>query len=508
MLILCMFTIAQAQEARNMKLSVLRDKIRGGWAGQMVGVAYGAPTEFSAVGWIIEREIKWDPSMAKRSINQDDLYVEMTFAEVMDRIGLDATTEQYGDAFRDSKYLLWHANAGARRLLNIGIKAPMSGHPKYNMHANDIDFQIEADFIGIMTPGMPQRTIELTERVGHVMNYGDGVYGGTFVCGMYSAGFFEKDVGKVVQAGVDCLPKGSRYRAIIEDVIATHKKHPHDWRKCWEIINKNWDKDDSCPDGAMSPLNIEASINGAYIAIGMLYGEGDMGKTLEVSTRCGQDSDCNPSSSAGVLGVMYGFEGLGKEWVGGIEDIGDEKFSFTNYSFNDIIESSMKRAMEAVRISGGEVHDDHIVIPHQDPIPAKLEQWSIGIPIETYPVSDPAWKLKGDWKPYSDEEEDVENAIASEKGGNEAYIEFSGSAVALLGSFSQKSGMAEVYIDGEKQDIINGYIPKGTYDPDLWHKYGLEEGKHTLRIVTLDKSDKRSRGKRVVISAIKTFKSK
>ena len=34
----------------------------------------------------------------------------------------------------------------------------MSGHPKYNIHANDIDFQIEADFIGLMSPGLPQES--------------------------------------------------------------------------------------------------------------------------------------------------------------------------------------------------------------------------------------------------------------------------------------------------------------------------------------------------------------
>ena len=112
-----------------MSRAVLEDKVRGGWAGQMIGVAFGAPTEFKSNGKINEGELKWTPDMIANTIDQDDLYVEMTFAEVMDRVGLDATTEQYGEMFRDSKYRLWHANAGARRNLNRGIKAPMSGHP-------------------------------------------------------------------------------------------------------------------------------------------------------------------------------------------------------------------------------------------------------------------------------------------------------------------------------------------------------------------------------------------
>jgi hypothetical protein len=56
----------------------------------MVGVSYGWPMEFRARGEIYDREIRWTPSNVRNSINQDDLYVEMTFAEVMDRVGLDA----------------------------------------------------------------------------------------------------------------------------------------------------------------------------------------------------------------------------------------------------------------------------------------------------------------------------------------------------------------------------------------------------------------------------------
>lgn len=490
---------AQAQESRELKLSVLEDKIRGGLAGQMVGVSYGEPTEFRAQGEIYDKEIRWKQTYVRRSINQDDLYVEMTFAEVMDRVGLDATTEQYGEAFRDSEYGLWHANAGARRNLNNGIKAPMSGHPKYNMHSNDIDFQIEADFIGLMTPGMPQRTIELCDRVGHVMNYGDGVYGGMFVCGMYSEAYFETDVRKVVEAGVACMPEGSGYRAIIEDVIATHEKYPDDWKECWRIINEKWDKHDSCPDGALAPFNIDARLNGAYIAIGMLYGDGDFAKTLELSTRCGQDSDCNPASAGGVLGVMYGYEALDEKWVGGIADIEDRKFRFTEYSLNDFVASTQKRVLQAVLLSGGEVKEDRIVIGRQKPVPPKLEQWSMGIPVKRIACDDNAWTWTGQWEERKGGRSGRSIIAMSNKGGNEAALEFTGSAIAVMGQLSNAGGMANVYIDGAKAGEINSYIIPNTFDRNLWHTYGLEDGPHTLRIVTLDKADARSKGKRVAI---------
>src|SRR3990172_3123419 len=134
--------IDTAPGVRKISLQTLEDKIRGGWAGQMIGVSFGAPTEFRSNGKIIHGNLPWTPVRVSNALVQDDLYVDMTFAETLDQLGLDATTEQFGEAFKDSKYSLWHANAGARRLLNRGIKAPMSGHPINNIHANDIDFQI------------------------------------------------------------------------------------------------------------------------------------------------------------------------------------------------------------------------------------------------------------------------------------------------------------------------------------------------------------------------------
>ena len=45
---------------RKMSRAVLEDKVRGGWAGQMIGVAFGAPTEFKSNGKINEGELEVD----------------------------------------------------------------------------------------------------------------------------------------------------------------------------------------------------------------------------------------------------------------------------------------------------------------------------------------------------------------------------------------------------------------------------------------------------------------
>jgi ADP-ribosylglycohydrolase len=497
------------KESRTISRQILEDKIRGGWAGQMIGVSFGAPTEFRSNGKIIEGNLPWTPDRVSNSIKQDDLYVDMTFAETMDRLGLDATSQQYGEAFKDSKYMLWHANASARRLLNRGIQAPMSGHPKYNIHANDIDFQIESDFIGLMSPGLPQESNQYCDRVGRVMNYGDGLYGGMFVCGMYSEAFFENEVRKVVEKGLACLPSESGYAKVIRDVLDWSAKYPQDWRKTWRMIEEKWDKDDPCTDGAAVPFNIDARLNGAYIALGLLYGKGDFAKTVEITTRAGQDSDCNPSNSAGVLGVILGYSGIPEPWKAGIPAIADQKFDFTNSSFNDIVRSTVARALKVVKKAGGTVTDDAVIVPYQEPNPPKLEQWDMGVPDRRIDTLDAAWSWKGPWKEehYWGTDGILARKI-SNAAGAEATLSFTGSDVALVGRYTQEGGRADVYLDGERVGEIDAYIVERTHDNDLWHSYGLKSGKHTLRIVTRDDADPRSKGKKLEIANAISYRAR
>ncbi len=489
---------AQPAPTRPITRAALEDKIRGGWAGKMIGVSYGAPTEFQSNGRIFEGEIEWSPERVSNALRQDDLYVGMTLAETMDRLGFDATVEQYGEAFKDSQYQLWHANAAARRLLNLGIKAPMSGHPKYNIHASDIDFQIEADFIGLMSPGLPRESNKYSERVGRVMNHGDGLYGGIFVNGMYTAAFFENDVRKVVEQGLACLPPKSAYARIIRDVLGWAEENPDDWKKTWQLIQDTWDRNDSCPDGALRPFNIDAKINGAYVALGLLYGKGDFARTLEISTRAGQDSDCNPSTAGGILGVMLGYSRIPGEWKGGIPAIADEKFDFTRSSFNDISRSTLERALQLVRRAGGKVTDTEVIIPVQTPEAAPFEQWDMGIPDRRLGIEDTAWTFKG-FTRIGGPEAGGRVRMRASGAGAEAVLTFTGAAVAIIGDLTQDGGRADVFLDGSPVHPADAFIVERTHDNALWHTYGLAQGPHTLRIVTRDDADPRSKGKAIVI---------
>lgn len=353
------------------------DRCKGAWAGQMIGVCYGGPYEFQWMCNIYEGELEpWRPQRVRGCIGQDDCYVEMTWLSTIEKHGLDVTYEQAGREFAATQFGLAHANHYGRENIRRGIMPPMSGHPDYTKHADDIDFQIEADVFGIICPGMPQESNRLCDVFGHLMNYGDGVYGGMFMAGMYTGAFFEKeDIGKVIEHGLACIPAESLYAKCIRDVIRWHKENPADWKATWKRIEAKWQDDIDCEPGNL--FNIDAKLNGAYVVLALLYGEGDMLKTMEIATRAGQDNDCNPSSAAGVLGCMKGYKALGEGLTGGIPEIENMNFAHTAYSFRTLIPACQRVAEMLIERAGGAVTDDAYYLPVQKPkAPARLEQWT------------------------------------------------------------------------------------------------------------------------------------
>ncbi len=380
---------AGAAEFRRLPMREYLDRMEAGWLGQMAGVAIGGPTEFKWLGEIIpaDRVPKWRPEMINQ-FHQDDLYVEMTFLRTLEVHGFDASIRQAGIDFANSGYQLWHANKAGRDNLRAGIAPPDSGHPKFNHHADDIDYQIEADFSGLIAPGMPNLVVELGEKFGRLVNYGDGLYAGQFVGGMYAEAFFEDDPAKLVEAGLRCIPAGSQYAEMVRDVLRWHRESPDDWKAAWERVEEKYHKDPRYTHGLCSrpggkgAFSIDAKLNGAYIIIGLLYGGRDLDETIIISTRCGQDSDCNPSNAAGVLFTTVGRSNLPDRFVSGIDPHG--KFSHTEYTFPRLIEACEKLVRDAVVRSGGRIErgadgEEVLVIPVLEPKPSALERsWEPG----------------------------------------------------------------------------------------------------------------------------------
>ncbi|MFR5958641.1 MAG: ADP-ribosylglycohydrolase family protein [Bacteroides stercoris] len=82
------------------------DKVKGAWAGQVIGCTYGGPTEFRYLSTMIPDSIvmPWGPGEIKKWFDgggglYDDVYVDLTFIETMERCGLDTPADSFAVDF-------------------------------------------------------------------------------------------------------------------------------------------------------------------------------------------------------------------------------------------------------------------------------------------------------------------------------------------------------------------------------------------------------------------------
>jgi len=450
----------------------LKNKLKGGWAGQVIGVTFGGPTEFKYNGTYIQDYVTlpWYDGYIKETMNKipglfDDVYMDLTFVEVIERLGIDAPADSFATAFANAPYPLWHANQAARHNIVNGIMPPKSEHWLHNPHADDIDYQIEADFAGLMNPGMANSASEISDKIGHIMNYGDGWYGGVYVGAMYSIAYVSSDINFVVEEALKTIPKQSDFYQCIADVIKWHKQYPDDWKQNWFEIQKKWSEEVGCPDGVFEPFNIDAKINAAYIVLGLLYGEGDFTKTMEISTRAGQDSDCNPSNAGGILGTILGYDQIPAYWKMGLKEAENIDFKYTNMSLNKVYEVGYKHALDMITKNGGKVNQNEIIINVQQPKTVRLEKSFEGhFPVAKIPV-------RKDLK-------------------TEYSIDFDGIGIVMKGSANKEKDITEdrifdlsLFIDGK--EVENFKMSTNSHDRrhDVFWRYQLPKGKHTAKIV-------------------------
>ncbi len=479
--ILASFLLSVALHPAAQKLvlqkNVLQDKIKGGWAGQTIGVTFGGPYEFRFNGTFIGdyQPLIWDDSLVRANMLNnpglyDDLYMDLTFVEVMEKYGMDAPVDSFANAFAHAGYALWHANQAARYNILHGIAAPESGSWKHNPHADCIDYQIESDFAGLMSPGMPNVASAVSDKIGHIMNYGDGWYGGVFVGAMYALAFTTNDVGYIVKEALKTIPAKSEFYQCIYDVMQWHQQFPANWKQAWLGVQEKWANDVGCPDGVFAPFNIDAKVNAAYVAIGLLYGGGDFTRTMEITTRCGQDADCNPSTAGGILGTIMGYDKIPAYWKKGLEIAEDIPFKYTSMSLHDVYATSYLHALKNIEKNGGKINGLEVQIMQQDIQPVRFEKSFVGLyPEALIPV---AWN----------------NAK------NELRFSFNGTGFVIKGDASTWGSQSEyifktqLWVDKKLIESADLPVSFAHRRHELAWQYALSEGEHAVVLKILNPS--------------------
>ncbi len=288
---------------------------------------------------------------------------------------------------------------------------------------------------------------------------------------MYTQAYVRADVGFVVGEALKAISRESRFHRVIADVIRWHKMYPDDWKRTWFEIQRKWSHEKECPDRAFDPFNIEASLNAAYIVLGLLYRQGDFGKTIDIATRAGQDSDCNSSNTGGILG----YENIPNYWKCGLYRVENRNFDYVDMSLHEVCEASYDHALQMIATHRGRITDDSAEIVYQRVIPVKLEQ--------SFENLFPKEKISHRW-PFEEQNIDQEH--------REYRIEFEGNGIVISGNAVKKSMTFPIAIFGymfcgwKLTEQISLPIQSLIRKTDIYWNYRLPEGKHTIKIEAMD----------------------
>jgi hypothetical protein len=206
--------------------------------------------------------------------------------------------------------------------------------------------------------------------------------------------------------------------------------------------------------------------------LGLLYGDGDFTKTMETTARAGQDSDCNPSSAGGILGTVLGYDKIPARWKMGLKEAEDIDFKYTTISPNKVYALSYNHALQVIERNGGSVQANDVVILTQTPEPVRLEQSFVNHhPVEKRSIQ------KDLEKEYSADFDGIGFVLRGEAKPNQ------GSSWEYKGDFVFR---AELFLDGQKVETAEFPASAIRRRHDLFWKYQLPPGKHSLRVTVLN----------------------
>lgn len=183
-----------------------------------------------------------------------------------------------------------------------GVVPPETGSAERNPDgAWTMDAQLETELFGLINPRNPTRARAQAEFFARVTNTGPAVEASAFYAHLYSLAFEESDVATLIEQARAGEPPDSLVGSMVDAVVGWHAASPDDWRATRANIRDAYDDD---PEWWASRVNFATTI------MALLYGDGDLERTIDIAALAGWDADNNMTTAAGLIGIIVGFDGL------------------------------------------------------------------------------------------------------------------------------------------------------------------------------------------------------
>lgn len=293
-----------ARDLISVPVETITDRIRGGLLGQILGNLNGLPYEFTYTDE--PGDIKnYIPSLPNGAWTDDDTDFEWVYIMEMQKkrktlLSYPEISFLWKERINKS---IWSSNRYARHLMDLNIDPPLTGNTGINPWAEfNVSGQFLSETFGLIAPGMPQTASKIGLNYTRVAISAEPAQTTQLFTTMIATAFFEKDVDKILEAGIASLDPESNTLKIVRDVQNWHSQYPADWKMSRKSLKDKY----LLEDGRTRDRN-GTELNTGAILIAFLYGKGDFAETLKLSFNLGWDADCNAATLGTILGVTYGY---------------------------------------------------------------------------------------------------------------------------------------------------------------------------------------------------------
>jgi hypothetical protein len=380
--------VANSALAAQLSGEAYRERVEAVWTGQIIAVLLNWPFEHQTASTL------WITNYPKRYATapvDDDWYYEMVAVRGFEKHGIGMTVEQLGEQWKENACGSWGSSEQARLNLNRGIKAPNSGHPRYNRLWFTIGPQFSADVYGALAPGLVNEAARMAREYGHVNGYAEGVDGAVFMAAMVSLAFVETDTREVVRKAARMIHPSSPYRQCL-DMIISMAEAGKTFAEIANAVEDRWHIE--------YPATNNAVANGGLVALAVWFGAGDFLKTMNLCAQAADftDADCNAANAAAVLGAIHGMKAFPEHLVRQLGNcIKGEKMgpvSLTPSVDEPISELASRTAAIGEKIllaRGAKLIDGVFTIAPQEPVPQRAELFRLADLMQYW---NPEWKLE------------------------------------------------------------------------------------------------------------------
>ncbi len=264
-----------------------RKRVQGCWLGKAVGGTLGMPHE----GKMGPLDLTFYDPVPKGVIPNDDLDLQVLWAEIIERVGPFISRHDLGRAWIEHTDFPWDEYGVASANLGRGILPPASGH-HINFCGDCMGSPIRSEIWAVLAPGDPELACKLAYEDAVIDHDGEGIWGELFFAAIESAAFVIQDRDKLIDIGLSAIPAYCRVAKAIRSTLKWFAE-TNDWRKTRENIMAEYSRENFTD----APQNL------AFVILGWLAGK-DFGEAICIAVNCGQDTDCTGATLGAILGII------------------------------------------------------------------------------------------------------------------------------------------------------------------------------------------------------------